>query len=70
MGQRPKVRYDTCSAGQCKRRSYFSVKELNLFDPGLDLVRSQLSPRYRVGSRGMANLKDSHRGVWLTSVAI
>ncbi|EGI66621.1 hypothetical protein G5I_04846 [Acromyrmex echinatior] len=32
----------------------FSVKELNPFDPGLDLVRFQLSPRYRVGSRRVA----------------
>ncbi|EGI61408.1 hypothetical protein G5I_10331 [Acromyrmex echinatior] len=57
----------------------FSVKELNPFDSGLDLVRSQVfegsecegSPRYRVGSRRVAKeirrqrrgLKGSRRGV-------
>ncbi|EGI61750.1 hypothetical protein G5I_09966 [Acromyrmex echinatior] len=37
----PKRRYDICSAGQCERWSYFWIKKLNPFDPGLDLVRSQ-----------------------------
>ncbi|KAG5328555.1 SCND3 protein, partial [Acromyrmex heyeri] len=40
MSQRPKERYDTCS--WTVRTSYFWVKELNPFDPGLDLVRSQV----------------------------
>ncbi|EGI57567.1 hypothetical protein G5I_14422 [Acromyrmex echinatior] len=43
VGQRPKGRYDTCSTGQCEYVvPTFSVKELNPFDPGLDLVRSQV----------------------------
>ncbi|KYN17168.1 hypothetical protein ALC57_10554 [Trachymyrmex cornetzi] len=39
-----KERYDTCSDRQCERRSYFLdlKKELNPFDSGLDLVRSQV----------------------------
>jgi len=36
----PKGRYDTCSDEQCEHPTLW-VKELNPFDPGLDLVRSR-----------------------------
>ncbi|EGI62110.1 hypothetical protein G5I_09575 [Acromyrmex echinatior] len=42
-----KRRYNTCSKGQCERSMKigptFWVKELNPFEPGLDLVRYQLA---------------------------
>jgi len=41
----PKGHYDTCSDGQCQCSDVgptFWVKELNSFDPGLNLVRSQV----------------------------
>ncbi|EGI63510.1 hypothetical protein G5I_08110 [Acromyrmex echinatior] len=55
-------RYDTCSDGQCERRSYFlELKELKPLDPRLDLVRSQSlsSPSFQFCQTVIRRLRSS-----------